>query len=155
MTHMPSCQRFCSAAAVIIAFVAATLWWLTSVAEAADSAMSGRLPIVAPVARAVAAGLEGAGVATILLAACAATLRFAREARAVPNRFALLPGYRANLGRGVLLGLDFLVAGDIVGTVAVAPTFEGLGVLALVVAIRTFLSVSLSVEIDGRWPWRR
>jgi uncharacterized membrane protein len=55
----------------------------------------------------------------------------------------------------VLLGLELLVAADIVGMVAVAPTFDSLGVLAFVVSIRTFLSISLSVEIDGHWPWRR
>jgi uncharacterized membrane protein len=63
--------------------------------------------------------------------------------------------FRADLGRGILLGLEFLVAGDIIGTVAVAPTFESLGVLAVIVLIRTFLSFSLEVEIEGRWPWRR
>jgi uncharacterized membrane protein len=135
--------------------VACACWWVPSAAVAGDGVVPARLPVAAPVARAVAAGFEIAGVATILLVACAATVRFAREARAASDRFALLPGYRANLGRGVLLGLELLVAGDIVGTVAVAPTFEGLGALAVVVAIRTFLSVSLGVEIEGRWPWRR
>ncbi len=61
--------------------------------------------------------------------------------------------YRKNLGRGILLGLEFLVAGDIIGTVAVDPTFANLGVLGLIVVIRTFLSWSLEVEIHGRWPW--
>ncbi len=63
--------------------------------------------------------------------------------------------FRADLGRGILLGLEFLVAADIIGTVAVTPTFESLGVLAAIVLIRTFLSFSLEVEIEGRWPWRR
>jgi uncharacterized membrane protein len=53
-----------------------------------------------------------------------------------------------------LLGLEFLVAGDIIGTVAVEPTFKSLGVLGLIVIIRTFLSFSLEVEINGRWPWQ-
>jgi uncharacterized membrane protein len=64
-------------------------------------------------------------------------------------------GFRADLGRGILLGLEFLVAADIIGTVAVTPTFESLGVLAAIVLIRTFLSFSLEVEIEGRWPWQR
>jgi len=63
--------------------------------------------------------------------------------------------YRANLGRGILLGLELLVAADIIGTVAVTPSFENLAVLALIVLIRTFLSFSLEVEIEGRWPWQR
>ena len=62
--------------------------------------------------------------------------------------------YRANLGRGILLGLEFLVAADIIGTVAVEPTFENLGVLGLIVVIRTFLSFALEAEINGRWPWQ-
>ncbi len=63
--------------------------------------------------------------------------------------------YRANLGRGILLGLEHLVAADIIGTVAVTPSFENLAVLGLIVLIRTFLSFSLEVEIEGHWPWRR
>jgi uncharacterized membrane protein len=62
--------------------------------------------------------------------------------------------YRANLGRGILLGLEFLIAADIIGTVAVEPTLENLGVLAIIVLIRTFLSFTLEVEIQGRWPWQ-
>ena len=53
------------------------------------------------------------------------------------------------------LGLELLVAADIIGTVAVTPSFENLGVLAVIVLIRTFLSFSLEVEIEGRWPWQR
>jgi uncharacterized membrane protein len=63
--------------------------------------------------------------------------------------------YRANLGRGILLGLELLVAADIIGTVAVTPSLQNLAVLGLIVLIRTFLSVSLEVEIEGRWPWQR
>lgn len=103
----------------------------------------------------IATGFEVAGVATILLVACAATIRFARRTVAAPDWTATLPAYRADLGRGVLLGLEMLVAADIIGTVAVTPSFGSLGVLAIVVLIRTFLSISLSVEIEGHWPWRR
>jgi uncharacterized membrane protein len=52
------------------------------------------------------------------------------------------------------LGLEFLVAADIIRTVAVSPTFQSAGVLAVIVLIRTFLSMALQVEIDGRWPWQ-
>ena len=61
--------------------------------------------------------------------------------------------YRSNLGRAILLGLEFLVAADIIGTVSIDPTFESLGSLGMIVLIRTFLSFSLEVEINGRWPW--
>lgn len=63
--------------------------------------------------------------------------------------------FRRVLGRGILIGLELLVAADIIRTVAVTPTLESVGVLGLIVLIRTFLSWSLAVEITGRWPWQR
>ena len=60
--------------------------------------------------------------------------------------------YRQLLGRSILLGLELLVAADIIRTVAVTPTYESVGVLAIIVLIRTFLSFSLELEITGRWP---
>ena len=62
---------------------------------------------------------------------------------------------RTVFGRSILLGLEFLVAADIIRTVAVEPSLENVGVLGIIVLIRTFLSFSLEVEIDGTWPWRR
>lgn len=62
---------------------------------------------------------------------------------------------RSTFGRSILLGLEVLVAGDIIRTVALQPTLGNLAVLGLLVAIRTFLAWSLEVEIDGRWPWQR
>lgn len=61
---------------------------------------------------------------------------------------------RQKLGRGILVGLEFLVAADIIHTVAVDLSFQTVGVLALVVLIRTFLSFTLEVELTGRWPWQ-
>jgi uncharacterized membrane protein len=61
---------------------------------------------------------------------------------------------RQRLGRGILLGLEFLIAADIIHTVAVELTFATVGVLALVVLIRTFLSFTLEVELTGKWPWQ-
>lgn len=63
--------------------------------------------------------------------------------------------YQANLGRGILLGLEFLIAADIIGMVAIVPSFDRLGILAVIIAIRTFLSFSLQIEIEGRLPWQR
>ena len=62
--------------------------------------------------------------------------------------------FRSDFGKAILLGLEFLIASDIVGTVAVGPTYTDLGILALLVVIRTFLSFSLELEITGRWPWQ-
>jgi uncharacterized membrane protein len=61
--------------------------------------------------------------------------------------------YRANLGRGILIGLEILIAADILKSVVVDPTLQGIAVLGGIVAIRTFLSISLDVEINGHWPW--
>jgi hypothetical protein len=63
--------------------------------------------------------------------------------------------FRQDLGRGILLGLEFLVAADIIRTVAVTPTLQSVAVLGLIVVIRTFLSMALQVEVDGRLPWQR
>ena len=62
---------------------------------------------------------------------------------------------RQRIGRGLVLGLEVLVAADIVETVAIQPTFSNIGVLALIVAVRTFLGWSLAVELDGHWPWQK
>lgn len=64
-------------------------------------------------------------------------------------------GLRADLGRAILLGLEFLVIADIIGTVAIEPTLYNLGVLAVIVAIRTLLSFALELEVSGQWPWQR
>jgi uncharacterized membrane protein len=62
---------------------------------------------------------------------------------------------RQHIGRAILLGLEFLVAADIIRTISVEPNLENVSVLAIVVLIRTFLSVALEVELTGRWPWER
>lgn len=102
----------------------------------------------------VARLLEIAGVGVLVVGGVIATAAFlARVTRrmAFSNAY---DAYRADLGRAILLGLEFLVAADIVRTVAIEPTFRSLGVLALIVAIRTFLSFVLELEINGRWPWQ-
>ena len=62
--------------------------------------------------------------------------------------------FRQQLGRTILLGLELLVVGDIVRTVAAEPTLTSVAILAVIVLIRTFLSFSLEVELTGRWPWQ-
>lgn len=99
--------------------------------------------------------IEAVGVTIIVVGAVTATLYFVWRAVREGTLDATYREYRANLGRGILLGLEFLVAADIIGTVAVDPTLQSLAVLAGIVVIRTFLSFSLEVEIEGRWPWQR
>jgi uncharacterized membrane protein len=63
--------------------------------------------------------------------------------------------YRTGIAQAILLGLEFLVAGDIIRSVVIEPSFSSVGVLAIIVLIRTFLSLELTLEIEGRWPWQR
>jgi uncharacterized membrane protein len=106
------------------------------------------------VIHAIGTAVEVGGVAMLVLTAIVSTVLLFRDWRRERAFAPAYKGYRRNLGRGILLGLEFLVIGDIIGTVAVEPSFENLGVLGLIVIIRTFLSFSLEVEIEGRLPWR-
>jgi uncharacterized membrane protein len=78
-----------------------------------------------------------------------------RQLPAEAEKLGIYRSYRQLLGRSILLGLELLVAADIIRTVAVTPTFASVGVLAIIVLIRTFLSFSLELEITGRWPWQK
>lgn len=98
---------------------------------------------------------EIAGVAVIIIGVFAAAALFVTGLSRGEDWSKTYHVFRSTLARGILLGLEFLVAADIIGTVAVEPTLENLYVLGLIVLIRTFLSFSLEVEIDGRWPWRK
>jgi uncharacterized membrane protein len=106
--------------------------------------------LLEPVARL----LEIAGVAAILVASLVATLIYVRALRGGKAR-AAYEQYRANLGRGILLGLEFLVGADIIATVTAPLTWESVGLLGAIVLIRTLLSFSLETEIEGVAPWRR
>jgi len=96
--------------------------------------------------------IDAAGVATITLATLSASIRFLATLVRKEDGY---QRFRQDLGRGILLGLEFLVAGDIIRTVAVEPTLESVAVLGLVVLIRSFLSLALEVELQGTFPWRR
>lgn len=96
--------------------------------------------------------LEAAGTITILAGAGIATLICLRQTWRSGFE-ASYPLYRANLGRSILLGLELLVAGDILKSLVIAPSIDDLIVLAGLVLVRTFLSISLGVEINGHWPW--
>jgi len=94
------------------------------------------------------------GVAAIVAGGLLAIWRAARHWLDPGLRDRTYHTFRLTLARGILLGLEFLVAADIIGTVAFEPTLQNLSVLAVIVAIRTFLSFSLTMEIEGRLPWR-
>lgn len=94
-----------------------------------------------------------AGVAAIVVGAAAASI--AALGALLRRRGPVYEEYRQRLGRSILLGLELLVAADIIRTVAVTPTFESVGILALIVLIRTFLSYSLQLEVTGYLPWKR
>jgi uncharacterized membrane protein len=98
--------------------------------------------------------IDGAGVVIVVVGLLLATGAFALAQRDRDQRPPAYRVYRQQVGKAILLGLEFLVAADIIRTVAVAPSFRGVGVLAVVVAVRTFLSFALGVELEGRWPWQ-
>jgi len=97
--------------------------------------------------------IDAVGVATIaigaLIAAAVAVARLNRKTGDVYRVF------RQQLGRSILLGLEFLVAADIIRTVAVTPDARSVAVLGGIVLIRTFLSFSLELEVTGYWPWQK
>jgi len=97
--------------------------------------------------------VDGVGVAVIVIGALVATVHYLRTYR-VPTTPPAFRAYRQSLGRAILLGLEFLVAGDIIRTVAADLSYRTLGLLAVIILIRTFLSIELEMEIEGRWPWQ-
>ena len=99
--------------------------------------------------------IDAMGVAIIVLGALLAGAIFIKRTLGRPPGVDNYQELRQSLGRSILLGLEFLVAGDIIRTVATTPTFRGVGILAIIVAIRTFLSFSLELELTGQWPWDR
>jgi uncharacterized membrane protein len=97
--------------------------------------------------------IDAAGVAVIvvgmLISTGAAAVELSRHETGIYRHF------RQQLGRTILLGLELLVVGDIVRTVAAQPTLTSVAILAIIVLIRTFLSFSLEIELTGYWPWQR
>ena len=110
---------------------------------------------------AVARWFELAGIVAVVVGSLLALGRLtaqlvgAAEVDRVSGRRDPIPGFRKSLGRSILTGLELLVAADIIRTVAIEPTLQSVLVLGMIVLIRTFLSMSLEVEIEGKWPWRR
>ena len=108
-------------------------------------------PIVDHAIRLVGSGIEIFGVLIIVTGIAGSTyLHLLR-----PMSGKDVDAYKIRIGRSLLLGLELLVAADIVKTIAHELTFMGLGLLAGLVTVRTFLSWTLVLEIEGRWPWQR
>lgn len=105
-------------------------------------------------AAAAAVGIEGLGVlvivAGVLWSSVVVAARMWQQSVRSPFRL-----YRRYIGRSILLGLEFLVASDIIRTVSHTPSVVDVAVLGIIVVIRTFLSFALSAELEGRWPWKR
>ena len=98
-------------------------------------------------------GLDAAGVVVIVVGGIIAAIRAAiASSRRSPNVYRR---FRQQFGRSILLGLELLVAADIIRTVAITPTLQSVAVLGAIVLIRTFLSFSLELEMTGRWPWQK
>ncbi len=102
----------------------------------------------------VSRGFEVAGIAVLVVGFLSGVVR-SLHAYFTGRSEASYGILRRYFGRSILLGLEILVAADLIRTVAVDPTWENVLVLGLIVLIRTFLSFSLEVEMDGVWPWRR
>ena len=109
------------------------------------------MPAFNEVAETVGLVVDGMGILVIVVGLLVSLIRFVGSVRHRAEPYRQL---RQDLGRGILLGLEFLVAADIIRTVAVTPTLESVSVLGLIVLIRTFLSMALEVELEGRWPWQ-
>jgi uncharacterized membrane protein len=124
----------------------------------ADAGLRGGVPIGSTdfkdVVDFISKVIDAAGVAVVVAGLLLATCVFVLAQRHRSGRGAAYRVYRQQVGKAILLGLEFLVAADIIRTVAVSPSFQGVGVLAVVVAVRTFLSFTLDVELNGRWPWQ-
>ena len=98
--------------------------------------------------------LEIAGAGILVLGFLVATAGCLSQARSL-GAVVAVAAYRKSLGRALLIGLEILVAATIIKTITVEPSLEGLGLVAIMIAIRTFLGWTTVLEINGRWPWQR
>ncbi|MDX1823192.1 MAG: DUF1622 domain-containing protein [Thiohalomonadales bacterium] len=97
--------------------------------------------------------IEAVGVFVVILGSISSSVVFIRNFHQLPADVTY-QNFRRQLGRSIILGLEFLIAGDIIRTVIVDATLENVVVLGIIVLIRTFLSLTLHLEIEGRWPWQ-
>ncbi len=99
-------------------------------------------------------GIDGLGVLLIVGGAIYSLLTFLNTVF-LPQTKGAYQALRDNMGRTILLGLEFLIAGDIIRSIAIPPTLQTVITLAIIVLIRSFLSFELEHEISGRWPWSK
>lgn len=99
--------------------------------------------------------LDGIGVLVILTGVILSTSYAVITALRHRNIHNLYRSYRSNLARSILIGLELLVAGDIIRSVAGDLNFDSVIILAIIVVVRSFLGIEFEMEIDGRWPWQR
>jgi uncharacterized membrane protein len=99
--------------------------------------------------------VEAVGAGIMILGGLGVFVVFALRAPRADTRQRTYADLRRDLSRCILLGLEVLIIADIVRTIIVDPTLEGVAVLGIIVVIRILLSFSLEVEIDGVWPWHR
>lgn len=111
--------------------------------------------LIKPAAELIAVSVEAIGILIIGLVSVFVVLLLLYHALRRRDIASIYSEGRQILGRGILLGLEFLVAADIIHTVAVELSFGTVGVLAIIVLIRTFLSFTLELELTGRWPWQK
>jgi uncharacterized membrane protein len=97
--------------------------------------------------------LDLVGVVIIVFGVILSTIAFSLDWIKEESLDKVYKSYRQNLARVILLGLEILVAGDIIRSVAGVPTFTSIGILGLIVIIRTVLSITFDMEVEGRWPW--
>lgn len=107
------------------------------------------------VAETVGAIIELSGIAALVVGAIVAVFVYVRRLVTTRQGDAAYIALRRDLGKAILTGLEFLVGADIIRSVAITPSFQSVGVLGLIVLVRTFLSWSLELEVSGSWPWQR
>ncbi len=101
----------------------------------------------------VSYAIEAAGVLVIVAGFVLATIRAIKRMKVTYSGSAYR-SYRRDIARSIILGLEFLIAGDIIRTVIVSDTLTNVAVLALIIVMRTFLAFTLHLEIEGSWPWQ-
>ena len=104
--------------------------------------------------RSVSDVMDAGGVAVVSLGVLWGLFEFAKGLITQSTEIAYKT-FRIQIVRSLILGLEVLVAGDVIRTVAISPTLTSVAVLGTIVLIRCFLSWSLTLEIDGRWPWQQ
>lgn len=113
------------------------------------------MPSIIDLAQLAGELLDLVGVAVIIVGAVVSMVLSADDLMNKERVTSIYKSFRQNLGRSILLGLEFLVAGDIIRSVTGTPSFTSVGVLVVIVLVRSFLSITFEMEIDGRWPWQR